>query len=563
MAQSITSVIVLALWLVGSCFQSSSNVHAAKDQLKVGAAALPITPFGQHPDWDGQITKTGVWGERFTDVNRNGRWDSGEPFEDDPGNAALDPDSQGKYDGIYLAGFGNNRLATGKHDDLWARAIVLEDNKTKLAIVSIDLIGYYSKAKYYGLSEVQKLVDPGLGINHILITSTHNHEAPDSIGPWGANALSDGKYPKYLRFVDRQIAKAVMQAARSTVPARMKLGRTDPRLSPSLAGLQTRNGGRPPIFFDEELHVVQFVSAIGKQRGEVIATLINWTTHPEAMERDNTLITSDFPHAVRATVEKKYGGISIYTSGSLGAVEIIGDSNNKRGDRTRFDGRDFPLTTTDNRPVFTFERTEAIGRDIARAARDALERGEWSASTGITIKHADFQVPMDNEGYSFLTSRGVLDVLEVRPGEKPKVDARVYLITLGDVQMITTPGELFPEVYYGVEKYRRRDCPAADTGRPAEPSVRDQMKAKYKCVLGLCPDEFGYIVPGYDFWPPRIDLAKLSLRQAEDSCKAQGVPDHYHETNSASSQLAPAWACTAYRLLTGRSSETPACQGKW
>lgn len=566
MTKSMTLVITFSLWLVGSCFHFSSRVYAA-DGLRAGAAALSITPFGSHRDWDGTITVTGVWGERFTDANHNGRWDHGEVFEDDPGNEKLDPDSKGKYDGIYLAGFGNNRLAIGKHDDLWARAVVLEHNQTRIAVVSIDLIGYYSKAKYYGLSEVQKLVDQKLGISDILITSTHNHEGPDSIGPWGASALSDGKYPKYLRFVDRQIAKAVTQAARSLEPARMKLGRTNPRLSPSLAGLQTRNGGRPPVFFDEELHVVQFVSAGGGRRGrvreEVIATLINWTTHPEAMERDNTLITSDFPHAVRATVERKYGGTSIYTSGSLGAVEIIGDTNNKRSDRTRFDGRDFPLGVKDHRPAFTFERTEAIGRDIARAVQDALERGEWSAGVGLSIKHADFQVPMDNEGYSFLTGRGVLDVLETRLGESTKVDARVYLITLGDVQIITTPGELFPEVYYGVEKHRRRDCPAADTNRPAEPGVRDQMTAKYKFVLGLCPDEFGYIVPGYDFLPTRIDPAKLSLRQAEDPCKPQGVPDHYHETNSASSHLAPAWACTAYRLLTGRSSEMPACRGKW
>ena len=65
-------------------------------------------------------------GERFTDKNGNGRWDVGEPFEDDAANTSLDRRADQKYDGIYLAGFGNDRLATGKHDDLWARALVLE-----------------------------------------------------------------------------------------------------------------------------------------------------------------------------------------------------------------------------------------------------------------------------------------------------------------------------------------------------------------------------------------------------------------------------------------------------
>src|SRR5262245_21344393 len=157
---------IFVLVVVVALLQAGATLHvteAAKSGLRVGVAAIPITPFGRNPDWDGTITDTGVWGERFTDSNRNGRWDEGEPFEDDPGNTAIDASSKDKYDGIFLAGFGNNRLATGKHDDYWARALVLEYGKTKLAIVSIDVLGYYSKASYYGLAEIQKLVDPKAG----------------------------------------------------------------------------------------------------------------------------------------------------------------------------------------------------------------------------------------------------------------------------------------------------------------------------------------------------------------------------------------------------------------
>src|SRR4030095_5353140 len=164
------------------------------------------------------------------------------------------------------------------------------------------------KANFYGLGEIRKLVDPRLGVSDILIASTHNHEGPDTIGAWGPNALSDGKYPKYLRFVDRQIAKAINKAGSSTVPAVMKLARTDPQSSPSIAGMQTRTHGRPPNFFDEELRVMQVFEGSGSSRNKVIATVINWNTHPESMESKNTIITSDFPHAVREAVEKKYGG---------------------------------------------------------------------------------------------------------------------------------------------------------------------------------------------------------------------------------------------------------------
>jgi hypothetical protein len=403
------------------------------------------------------------------------------------------------------------------------------------------------------------MVDPDLEIHDILIASTHNHEGPDTIGPWGTNVLSDGKYPKYLAFVDRQIARAINQAARGTVPVRLKLGSTDPERSPSIRGMQTRTGGRPPQFFDQELRVMQFQGTTGSARDKVIATLVNWNTHPESMESRNTIITSDFPDKVRTEVEKKYGGTAVYVSGDLGAVEIIGDTNNKTSDRTTFDGKDFPQTKESKRPLYTFERTEAIGRDVSKAVFDALDRGEWSDVPSIDLKKAELTVPMDNAGYLFLASKGVLDTMPMpKEGETPQIHSWIYAIKMGDAQIITVPGELFPEVFYGVEKYRRTDCNAADTGRAAEPGVRDRMRARYKFIFGLCPDEFGYIVPGYDFLQPSMSIQ--GLREAADPCKPAGVPDHYHETNSASSELASAWACIATGLLAGKSPESAICK---
>jgi hypothetical protein len=348
-----------------------SNDVVQSSALRVGVAAVPITPFGPNPDWDGTVTDSGVWGEKFVDRNHNGWWEPGEPFQDDPENDKLDLSSKGKYDGIYLAGFGANRLASGKHDDLWARAIVVESFGFKIVLVSLDLIGYYFRPSYFGLESLT------LSLGEVLITSTHNHEGPDTIGPWGVAPVSDGKYPKYLRFVNRQIAKAIVLAATSMVPAKMKLGRTDPQSSPSLAGMQTRTARRPPNFFDEELRVMQFVGPSGAATDKVIATLINWNTHPESMEDKNRLLTSDFPHAVRESVEQRFGGTAIYTSGDLGAVEIVGDSEQDRNERTRFDGKDFKRRNA-RAPLSTFERTEAIGRDVAKAVFEALEMGEWS-----------------------------------------------------------------------------------------------------------------------------------------------------------------------------------------
>jgi Neutral/alkaline non-lysosomal ceramidase, N-terminal len=526
--------------------------------LRAGAAAVRITPYGANPDWNGPVTASGVWGEKFVDVNQNGRWDEGEPFTADPRNAQIDPKSANRYEGIYLAGFGHNRMATGMHDDLWARALVLESGTTKIAIVSLDLIGYTQDGGYFGLRFAKKRIDPKLGIQEVLLTCTHDHEGPDTIGIWGANQVSDGKFPEYLQFVDKQIATAVTLAAKSLAPVRLRLGVTNPKLSPVLAQMQTRTGGRPPEFFDEEMRAMQVVRAAGDANGKVVATLVNWNTHPESMESANDLLTSDFPGTVREELEKRYGGTAIYITGDLGAVEIVGD--NQRSTRISFDGKSFPMDPKSKRGSFTFARTEAIGRDVAKAAIDAVEHGEWSEVKGIKVKQAEFRVPMDNAGYAFLMQQGVLlPPATWKNSSGMQVVSKVYSVQLGDAQILTVPGELFPEVFYGVAEHRRNDCPAADTGRAPEPALRPLMSAKYKFVFGLCPEELGYLVPGYDFQGPTFSEPE-GLKEAPDACAASGVPAHYHETNSASSQLATGYACLAAELLSGSPAEQPPCK---
>ena len=98
------------------------------DGLPGGDPAKP-QPERSYAAFDGQVTATGMWGEPYVDLNGNGRFDmlGGDRSEglelwiDDLGNTLLDPDSAAKYDGVYMAGFGNDRMALGAIDPIWAR----------------------------------------------------------------------------------------------------------------------------------------------------------------------------------------------------------------------------------------------------------------------------------------------------------------------------------------------------------------------------------------------------------------------------------------------------------
>src|SRR5262245_66086275 len=65
----------------------------------------------------------------------------GEPLRVAFGEADITPEiGQGKKP-VWMAGFAHGRAATGVHDPLMARAVVLDDGQRKFALVSVDLVG--------------------------------------------------------------------------------------------------------------------------------------------------------------------------------------------------------------------------------------------------------------------------------------------------------------------------------------------------------------------------------------------------------------------------------------
>ncbi|MBM4268510.1 MAG: hypothetical protein FJ144_18190 [Deltaproteobacteria bacterium] len=560
----------LAATLLPILLAACSSSSPPSSDLQVGAAAVPITPCGESSAWDGPVTGTGVWGETYTDQNGNGRYDVGEPFTDDPRNDALDASSAGKYDGIYMAGFGNDRIAKGCHDDLWARVLVIDDGEKRVAFTVVDLVGTLKYGRYYGFAHAEAQVDPAAGITQYVHSSTHNHEGPDSLGLWGTDTLVDGKFPLYLTFVDTQLARAVSEAVADLQPVgSVRAYRTDPTETADLRGLQVRTGCRPPFLFDEEVRGIAFFD----EDGAAIASLLNWATHPESLEDENELISSDFIHWIREEVESGIGGTAVYFSADLGASEIVGDSCVNGANPRNADGSN----ELDDRSNIGFARTERIGRIVggvlARGLRDAPE----IEAERLDVKSAHYRLASSNPTFELGREIGLLDLDPAiydpalcpgtnglcGPGEQ-------HLVTLSDdggtplAQILSVPGEVFPELYLGVATHRRTDCPAADTGAPAEPSIRDAMAAPFRFIIGLSPDEIGYIVPGYDFHPANI------FDEAVDPCDGMNydpeiprrtVPTHYHETLSVGAEAAAYVTCKGVELLQGPEAiaSEPAC----
>jgi len=544
----------------------------------VGFGTRTITPVGEPPeDWKPYFTPhpvSKVWGEPYTDLDGDHCYDTphftdfpspndanfhseGEPHVDQPWNETGDtyengafsvrgvtiygdPQSAGKWDGVWAnAGFGS-KCTLGVKDDTWARAVVVEVDGRTVAMVSLDVVGFFNIEVRRARRELQQRY-PDMQIDELIISSTHTHEGVDTMGYWGQALGIDGKFPAYNAFIRSQLIDAVHEAFQKREPAVAKFAQTEFTL-----GIRD---SRPPHRIDPYLLAAQFVRP---DDGSTIGTVVNWSNHPEAQGSNNQLVSSDFPHGTREALESRLGGTAVYFSGSVGGL------------MTPL-GVDIPGYGSS----VSWERTYEIGRLVAEAAENALASAPFEGINDLIYKRREFYMVGDNTALNALNAAGVFDIPTYAGAQSwgvdghregtytgragPQFKTEMVAVEFGPAVFVTVPGELFPEIELG--GYGRPDCPEAHTGRPYEPVIGEQFDGEYEFVLGLAQDELGYIVPGYDFWLRHVDdgagndgkpegLIPLGALEEKDPC-GEG---HYEETVSASSVMAPWVACVAAEL---------------
>ena len=113
--------------------------------------------------------------------------------------------------------------ATHVHDELHARCLVLDDTKTKLAIVVCDLLCMHRSL----CVEARRLTQESTGIlaDNVLICATHTHSASTALGP--NRYSSDEALTDYQKFVAHRIADGVKCAANLLRPAEVAFGQVD------------------------------------------------------------------------------------------------------------------------------------------------------------------------------------------------------------------------------------------------------------------------------------------------------------------------------------------------
>lgn len=542
-------------WMPDFYCPGSEGCESSEGALYAGASAVSITPtcFESWRDCgeDGLCAED----EGYVEADNgemDGEWEKDyEPFLDCgcdqlcPGDEGYTSSDEGEADGefqaIWLAGFQNGRPARGVHDDLWARAIVFEQGDTRIGLVVLDLIGWFND----DVERIRALAEEeGLELDHIIISSTHNHETPDTLGLWGRTATSGGYDESYAAHVRAQTTEALKVAVGELEEVgSMKVGAVDVgSYFPEKGTSNMIRDSRDPVIIDEQLSA----ALIQSTSGETIATLSHFGNHPEAMADENTLITSDFADKLRVGLEdgvewesgskEGYGGTSIYINGTVGGLMTpLGIT------LTDMDGNEWR--------EYTFERNDAFGYVMADHAIDAIEGGTDVdlAEVELSVAVSNFKLAVDNYGFQAMFITGILnrEVTDYDPSELieegniPQALSEMNLFQLGPLSMLTVPGELVPELAIGGYDGSRIGDPTKELIDPNNPNppdlslapegpyLQEQMPGAYRWIIGLGNDMVGYIIPEYNFiLHPNIPWFS----------EAEG--DHYEETNSLGPETA-------------------------
>ena len=439
----------------------------APSVVKAGFAAFKITP---------EVVDT------WTDVKGNSR------FNPKEGDTSSDLTGTGEFDAVWMAGFHNRKPAMGVHDNLWARAMVLDDGHTRLAWVALDAIGLFG----CDVIDIRKSLPGEAGIDYAIISSSHTHSAPDLMGLWGPGNFKSGVNPDYMEYVKSQTRQAILTATENLRPARFRFA-TDPENAAYMI-----KDTRKPIVINPELRIMQAVDA---ETDETLGTLVQWDNHPETIWSRNLLITSDFPHYLREGIEKGiWDGDSLVTAG-LGGVAMFVTGNIGGLMTTSPDvGIDCPFTdTTYFEP--TFEKVRAQGLALAGMTIGALESPEAVIleKGGIALRASTINLPIDNRLFRLgaamgIFNRGLTGWMEFR--------SEIAFWQLGPASFLHHPGELYPEIADGgIDSPEGQDF---NIGAQETPPLRKVMPGRYKFITGLSNDMIGYIIPKsqWDTKPP-------------------------------------------------------------
>lgn len=215
--------------------------------------------------------------------------------------------------GLEFSGFW--RSSQGIHDNLYAKALVLNDGKQVLAIVTTDLVGLDGKL----VADIRRMIEDRSHIpeSNIMIAASHTHSGPITINLRGQGRCDEA----YVDILMKKIAGAVYEAQRNLKECKLGAGKGRARIGVNRRK-KTPNGRvamdkNPEGPVDPEVSVLR-IDALNEG---IYSILFNYACHP-VLNR-GPLISADYPGYAMRLIETYTGATAMFLQGCGGNVNPI------------------------------------------------------------------------------------------------------------------------------------------------------------------------------------------------------------------------------------------------
>jgi len=216
--------------------------------------------------------------------------------------------------GTQLAGYsGRTDPSTGVLDDLYAKALVLDDGNERLALVVCDLIGLGIDM----VNEMRDVIQKQCGIkpDNTMITCIHNHTGPNL-------RAAENAYVEGLKF---HIAGAVAAAANNMQEARIGANKGE-----CLTAANRRNPDSPSgpynlyKYPEGAVDPTVMVLRVEDTSGNMIGVMTNYAGHPVGWGHRELGISRDYPSFALAALEKVWGDdiVAMFLQGCCGNLNL-------------------------------------------------------------------------------------------------------------------------------------------------------------------------------------------------------------------------------------------------
>jgi hypothetical protein len=223
--------------------------------------------------------------------------------------------------GTPLGGFGGRfgKPSTAVHDPIYAKALVLDDGATRLAILTTDLVGSNPEM-------VRRVAEKsGFPRERLLVCASHTHSGPGAYGqgPFAVISLGAFKQDVFDGMADG-MARALTLASQSLQPASLAVGET--RLPKFMRNRRKLRIKDPALW----------VLRVDTRDGKPLGMLLNLTAHGTVLDEHNMELSADWMGFTQAYLEKSVPGLTaLYANGAEGDISpnIPDNSSNFEGAR--------------------------------------------------------------------------------------------------------------------------------------------------------------------------------------------------------------------------------------